>query len=274
VGTAPVGKKQLTLGKTQVWIDTANGLWKAWDAVVVLRKFNPGRNVAMNARKFLYELAGDLVYGKGAIGTKPFPPFVKYIEDMLALRTATSNVRTIAAQGIVVAGTVAREVRIAGNTVRDSVQGIHVGTSAHRTRNPGAGAPVSDTAGRVVISDNAVYVTLMPESVTERHGIFVGNSTSLLIEDNHVECERLGAAGRLTIEGIRVYGFLGRMAYITRNDLTGVTTGIRVAALNNRADGASSMWRVTENIAHAARPVDLSLLVGTSSHVVVTGNMS
>src|SRR2546430_3835581 len=107
-------------------------------------------------------------------------------------------------RGITVGGTTAAEVRISGNSVRDVVQGIHVGTSAQRKRNPGPGAPVSDTAGRVVISHNAVYVTLMPESVVERHGIFVGNCKSQVIEDNHLECERLGAAGRLTLAGIRV----------------------------------------------------------------------
>ncbi len=268
VGKAPPGSAPLVLGDNPLWITTAPELLKAWDPVIRLRKFTPGRNVAMNARKFLYELAGDLVYGSGSIGTKPFPVFAKYIANLLALRTVASNIRTIAAQGIVVGGTSAQEVRIVGNTVRDSVQGIHVGTSA---------AQVSTMAGRVVISNNAVYVTLMPESVTERHGIFVGNCSSLLIENNHIECERLGNAQRLAIDGIRIYGILGRMAYVTRNDMTGVTTGVRVAALNNNngTDGASSMWRVTENIAHAAAsPVDLSLPSGTSTHVTVTGNMS
>jgi hypothetical protein len=50
----------------------------------------------------------------------------------------------------------------------------------------------------------------------QRHGIFVGNCTSLLVEGNHIECERLGDAKRLTIDGIRVYGFVGRMAYVTQ----------------------------------------------------------
>src|SRR2546430_10895187 len=51
-------------------------------------------------------------------------------------------------RGITVGGTTAAEVRISGNSVRDVVQGIHVGVSAQRKRNPGPGAPVSDTAGR------------------------------------------------------------------------------------------------------------------------------
>ncbi len=276
VGPPPdATKKSITLGNTAAWIDCPPELVESWQQVVRLRNFKPGVNTAMNARKFLYEFAEDLVYANGNIGTRAFAPFVTRIAAMLAVRTAVSRVRGIAAQGIVVGGTTAREVRIVGNTVRDSVQGVHVGVSAQRVQNPGPGAPVSDTAGRVVISNNALYVALMPESVVERHGIFVGNCTSLMMEGNHVECERLGDAGRLPIDGIRVYGFIGRMAYVTRNDMAGFTTGIRFAALNNLADGPSSMWRVTENLAHAAATiVDISLRQGTSSYVAVTGNMS
>ena len=128
--------------------------------------------------------------------------------------------------------------------------------------------------GHVVIADNALYVTLMPESAVERHGIFVGNCTSLMIEGNHIECERLGAATRLDIDGIRVYGFLGRMLYVTRNDMSGFTTGIRVAALNHKAIAATSMWRVTENIAFGAtKTTDFSTKLGGNSQVTSVGNL-
>ncbi len=98
----------------------------------------------------------------------------------------------LAAQGIVVGGTTADEVRLVGNTVRDSVQGIHVGVSAHRTRNPGADAGVSDSAGRITVRDNDVHIALMPESAVERHGIFVGNARSLIVQDNRLSCDRVG----------------------------------------------------------------------------------
>jgi hypothetical protein len=202
-----------------------------------------------------------------------FPEFERYIADMLGLRTAATAVRTLAAQGIVVAGTAAHDVRITGNLVRDTPQGIHVAASARRVRNPGPGAAVFDTTGRVVISNNSVYVTLMPESAVERHGIFVGNCQSLVIEDNHLECEKLGAGVRLPIDGIRCYGFLGRMTYITRNDMIGFNTGIRIAPLNNLTTGPASMWRVVENIASGADPiVDRRLKVGIATNVIDTGN--
>src|SRR4029079_2765210 len=97
----------------------------SWQAVINTRKFNPKRKDRMTVGEFLYELAADLIYSRGAIGLKKFPEFERYIADMLALRTAATGVRTIAAQGIVVAGTFAHDVRITGNLVRDTVQGIH-----------------------------------------------------------------------------------------------------------------------------------------------------
>jgi hypothetical protein len=108
----------------------------------------------MNTRKFLYELAEDLVYATGAIGARPFPAFIAHMAAMAALRTSAINVRTLAAQGIVIGGTTAAELRITGNTVRDSVQGIHV-VRTQRPRNPGE-AQRSLIGWRVVIANNAI----------------------------------------------------------------------------------------------------------------------
>jgi len=269
----PGDATRVTVGQTPAWIETAPEVAKAWQAVINTRKFSPKRIDHLTVGEFLYELAADLIYAKGAIGAKNFPEFERYLTDMLALRSTTTAVRTLAAQGIVVAGTAAHDVRITGNLVRDTPQGIHVGISTQRIRNPGPGAPVSDTAGRVVIANNAIYLTLMPESVVERHGIFTGNCKSLVIEDNHLECERLGEAKRLRIDGIRCYGFFGRMAYITRNDLIGFTTGIRIAPINDTVAGQSSMWKVVDNIASGSNPVvDRSLKIGVADNVIDTGN--
>jgi hypothetical protein len=256
-----------------VWLQTAPKLTKIWPKVAGIRKFNPRQVTHLTVSEFLHELAADLIYGKGAIGEKKFPDFEVFIADMLALRTAATKVRSLAAQGIVVGGTAAHDVRITGNLVRDTPQGIHVGVSTRRPRNPGPEAPVSDTADRVVIANNTVLLTLMPESAVERHGIFTGNCRSVVIEDNHLECERLGTANRLNIDGIRCYGFYGKMAYITRNDMLGFTTGIRTAMVNNITGGAQAMWKVVDNIASGADPiVDRRLKVGIANYVADVGN--
>jgi uncharacterized protein DUF6519 len=269
---APPGAITLNTGDNLFWIEAPGELRKAWLDIVKWRKFPKGFNYRVLG-EFLNELAEDLIYGMGAIGKHGSPAVKNYLATILGARTALTKVRMLAAQGIVVAGTTADEVRIKGNTVRDSVQGIHVGVSAQRVRNPGGG--VSDTAGRVVIDDNVVAIALMAESSVERHGVFVGNVRSLIIQNNQLSCERVGAASRMTIDGIRVYGFIGPMGFVTRNDLSGFTTGIRFAALNNIADGQRSMWRVVDNIAvGAGAAVDPSLKVGSTTHLLDPGNMT
>lgn len=271
-GVVPPGATVVSIDNIRVWIETDQQLRDPWQTVVRWRKLPRRRTDYLAIGDFLYELAEDLIWGFGSVGVHASPAFRNFLTQLIRVRTAVTNVRTIAARGIVVAGVVAHDVHITGNTVRDVVQGIHVGVSTKRARNPREG--VSDTAGRVVVADNAVHITLMPESVVERHGIFTGNCRSLLIENNFLNCEKLGTARRLGIDGIRVYGFLGPMTYITRNHLFGFNTGIRVAALNNVTDGASSMWRVTENIAvGATNPVDRSLKIGIATHVFPAGNM-
>lgn len=274
VGATPMppGAARVNLGDTFVWIDTDPRLHDAWQAAAGWRRFPARRRDYLAIGDFLSELAADLVWGFGTVGAHSSPAVTAFLNQVIGLRTSVSNIRGIAARGIVVAGITAQEVHVTGNLVCDAVAGIHIGVSSKRLRNPGGG--VSNTAGRVVVSDNVVHVALMPESVVERHGLFVGNCRSLVIEDNLLDCEKLGTASRLSIDGIRVYGFFGPMAYITRNHLAGFNTGIRAAAMNNITDGASSMWRVVENIAvGASKTVDRSLRIGVASHIVSTGNM-
>ena len=126
----------------------------------------------------------------------------------------------------------------------------------------------------MVIDDNVLALALMAESSIERHGIFVGNVKSLIVQNNRLSCERIGAATRMSIDGIRVYGFVGPMGYVTRNEMSGFPIGIRFAALNHDTDGPASMWRITDNIAvGAARTVDLSLRFGSTTHVDDPGNI-
>ena len=272
-GAIPDGAVPLHIGDNNFWVECPRELTKAWAAAVQWRPFGRPFN-STTLGEFLHELAEDVIYGLGTIGAHSSVLFKNYLRTLLALRTELTEVRMLAAQGIVVGGTTADEVHLVGNTVRDSVQGIHVGVSAHRTRNPGAGAGVSDSAGRILVRDNDVHIALMPESAVERHGIFVGNATSVIVEDNRLQCERVGDADRLAIDGIRIYGFLGPMAYVTRNDLVGFPTGIRFAALNNTTMGSTSMWRIVDNIAiGATNTVDTSLKFGDTYNAVATGNV-
>ena len=267
------GESKITVGGVPLWIKTDKTLQDEWNTVANWRKLPARRRDYLAMGDHLHDMAESLLWGMGTVGVHNSPAFKKFITQLITGATAATGVRMVAARGIVVGGTIAPEVRIIGNTVRDAVQGIHVGVSAQRKRDPGVLAPVADTAGRVLISQNVVNVALMPESAVERHGIFVGNSTSLSLDGNMVSCEKIGTASRLQIEGIRAYGFYGPSTLIARNHLTGFNIGIRTAALNNKIAGQTSVWRVSDNIAvGAVACVDRSLKFGTADFVEMAGN--
>jgi hypothetical protein len=146
---------------------------------------------------------------------------------------------TAANQGIVVAGARADDVRIANNSVSGALQGIHVGTSGRDTAAPRAQC--------VLITGNAVETLLSAEAWgEERHGIYVGNTDSAVIENNHVSARRRAIALFLSVDGIRAYGDFGPRLLIRQNHTLRFNVGVRARALNVSA-AASSLWRVYDN---------------------------
>jgi nitrous oxidase accessory protein NosD len=189
------------------------------------------------------------------------------IEDNLI--TVVSGSSLAALQGVVIGGSSAPDVQIRGNSITSMRQAIHVGVShADPTRT---GTP--DRAGRVIIADNVVQVTVLPAVRGARHGIFVGNVDSLRIEGNRITTVRPGTGStRKSLAGIRVFGFIGRMALVQQNHLSGFgngDAGIFFNALNNLADGARSIWRATDNFAEGAQTV---VDAGITTFLVNLGN--
>ncbi|WP_433796239.1 DUF6519 domain-containing protein [Actinoplanes sp. CA-252034] len=273
--TEKPGFKEIRIGDVRVWLrsDLTND---AWQTVAKWRKLPPRRRDYLAIGDFLDNLAESLLRGIGTVGVHTSPEFRTFIQQqLLSAATTSTGIRMPGARGIVVGGAVARDVRISGNTVGDVVRGISVGISTQGVRKPAGleGTP-RNSAGRVVVTDNIVNILLAPESVTGgRHGIFVGNHASLSIDGNMVGVERIRTASRLAVEGIRVYGFYGRSALISRNHLIFFDSGVRAAALNNIEAGSSSLWRVSDNIAVKAKTcVDTSLKKGSATHVDVVGN--
>lgn len=162
------------------------------------------------------------------------------------LREANEVLPSVASQGIVVGGTTAPEVRIHGNSVEGVRQGIHIGLS-HREAPPGD-PEAFDRAGVISIRDNSVVAFLSSEMRGERHGIFVGNSDSLLIEGNYVQVLWDNASDNLTIEGIKVYGYLGLRMIARANHMEGTRIGVRVTPLNT--DEGRRQWLVADTIAY------------------------
>jgi len=151
-----------------------------------------------------------------------------------------------AAQGIVIGGSVARDIRIRGNTVTGVVEGIHVGVS-HRETARGA----ADMAGTVLIADNSIDIVLPAATARQRYGIYLGNCESAVIESNMLTVRRTTATQRMHVDGIHVFGQLGRRVIVRQNHLRGFQTGVAFTATPSSPPG-SRLWLVAETMAETA----------------------
>ncbi len=148
-------------------------------------------------------------------------------------------------QGIVVGGQRAADVRILNNSIRGAQQGIHIGVSH---REVARGTP--DSAGTISVQGNTVHVVIPVTATRERHGIFVGNAASLLVENNHLEIQRATRMATYRVEGIRVFGHVGRRVILRANHLAGFTVGIRFEP-RTRFTGALQ-WVIDDTLATGA----------------------
>ena len=136
------------------------------------------------------------------------------------------------------------------NTVNGVLQGVHIGVS-HREVQPGT----PDQARTVTIEDNSIGVVLPAAATTERHGIFVGNCGSLAIEGNYMTVVRVPIFKtnnpRVIVEGVRVYGAMGRRVTVTENHSVGYDFGVRFSPLSPISK-PKPMWAITHNLAEGA----------------------
>jgi hypothetical protein len=162
----------------------------------------------------------------------------------------------VGAQGIAIGGQVAREIRILNNSISGVLEGLHLGTS----HEAALGAP-ADTAGSVTMAGNGIQTVLVTGGLRQRYGIYVGNCESLLVENNTIRVQRIGNTGRKYVEGIHVYGLLGRLAIIRQNLVTGYNVGITFTPV--RPTAQMSQWLIADNMAPGAqRAVQVPANVG------------
>ncbi len=189
----------------------------------------------------LQKLAEKLVTNKTLQGQ--FKQFGVFISALAA------QTRAIASQGITIGGRVAKNIFITNNIISDVLQGIHIGVS-HRTTIVQA-----DMISNLSVCGNTIAVTLLRTvGKQDRYGIFVGNCSNLLIENNTLTLERIDANDNTMIEGIRVFGILGFRAMISRNLVTSLDNdqkksfsfGINLNPL--RPKPGTAQWVVSFNV--------------------------
>ncbi len=153
-----------------------------------------------------------------------------------------------AGQGIAIGGRAGRDIRIVDNTLDGVIQGVHVGVSHQE-----AAQSAPDRAELVLISGNTVRVVLPSSATRERHGIFVGNAGSLIVDDNYITVQRVARTVGLRVEAIRAFGHFGPRAIVRQNHISGATVGIRFEPIGPGL--ARPQWIVTDNVASGAAQV-------------------
>ncbi|MBN1875053.1 MAG: hypothetical protein JXA33_12545 [Anaerolineae bacterium] len=154
----------------------------------------------------------------------------------------------VASQGIVIGGQTAEDVRILNNTIYGVRQGIHVGQSrslAQRT------AGRVDRTERLQITGNTITVLLPLLQFIERHGIFCGNCDSLRIESNYIIVKRYSGTTYLNIDGIRVFGIIGRQMIVRQNHIVDPIVGVYFNPLNSNIENMGEphpIWSIVENL--------------------------
>jgi hypothetical protein len=148
-----------------------------------------------------------------------------------------------ASQGVVVAGTVARDVRVLDNTLSRVGQGVHVAL--------GAGGTAVQRAGVVAVTGNTIDGWASPASPFERFGIYVGSCESVRVERNDMTLSRPANVPSVRVEAVRLRGVLGRLAMVRENQIGQYTVG--VAAYPQATPPSPRRWVVADNVCSGAQ---------------------
>lgn len=261
--TPPGGKTNISLtsGNQVIQFKTHTSLTKAWQPLLAA---NPPTGVTTNRGllAFVTKLADRILLDD--VFRNRLPAFKALLDALL------KDDRAVGSQGIAVAGESAEEVRVINNNIAGTLRGIHVGLSSPKV------PVVRDLAGVATITGNTIAIVLPADAgKRDRHGIFVGNCRSLLIENNNVRLERLAQSDTLVIDGIRVWGVLGDRALLTQNHLFSADGnpkrsfdfGININPVAT-VKPVTSLWLVTMNVAPSKQST-----VRTANGAVSTANV-
>jgi Family of unknown function (DUF6519) len=237
----PERKKNIVVTKISghsVYFKTEEKLKSIWLNALKMKLIRTDRlDSAREVKRVLFEFADKIIENKGVVFE--FGDFRNWYKGL------STNIPAVAGQGIVVAGQVVRELHVLNNTIRGVMQGVRLGVS-HREPFKGR----IDQADTTLINGNNISISLPSILDKERFGIFVGNCKSIVIQNNHLKAVYLipRLRAKAYVEGIRIYGHLGKRMIISQNHTERFIRGIYVKPLN-AASIPSPLWFVKENVA-------------------------
>lgn len=149
-------------------------------------------------------------------------------------------------QGIVVAGDQGRHIVVRDNLVEGVLQGIHLGFSNEKLNTKDE----FQQADTIQITGNHIQVLFLNRAMGEfpRHGIFVGNSNSILVKDNYIlliRGQRIGGE----FHGIEIIGHWGRRMIVSQNHLDGDFRKFGIIVDAFPVFPNQPLWLVSENVA-------------------------
>jgi hypothetical protein len=228
-----------------VWFQTDPHLNAGW-AALLDQEPPTGIDSARELLEYLHDMADKILF-EGHIPQwgSGFNPWTQWAEDVQS-SVEGDEVGIGGPYGmgaIVVAGQVARQVRVVQNDIERFVCGVHVGLSNAKVDADPLVAP------DVLIRDNDVDVTIPYGYNRERHGVFVGHFDKLAVHGNHVNATT--APHTYATDGVRVYGVPGRHMSIKDNYVAGFTTGVHTVFVyeDGNSESEASVWSVIDNFA-------------------------
>jgi len=143
----------------------------------------------------------------------------------------------------VVAGQLARRVRVQDNVVRGAMQGIKLALSRSEAIEEQKALPIEDAA---LVGNRIVLGGKESEENAKRFGIMVGHALSLLVQDNGVDGSAMEASG------LRLYGEYGLRLIVRDNHFTRLAAPIEIEVTGELPQKTACLWLVSSNIAQDA----------------------
>ena len=185
-----------------------------------------------------------------------------FVEDRILSRRVA-----VMAQAVVVAGRTVGDIAVESNTVDAAIQGIHIGAS--NSLQPRGGP--ADTVGAVTVSGNKIGVLVPPEGARARHAIFIGNADRLRVTGNDVSFDGRAEGDHIATDGIRIFGFIGRLMTVRDNMVESFPGGVSLHLFMGKGGGLlnlARMWAVEDNlIVGANTPITLGWAIKSTGQV-------
>lgn len=236
--------EDITLENVRLVCAASNSEYREATCVTIRTEINP--ELRTNQTTTVSIRHSECRVGAGQTGILVVNSDITHIESN-RIRALSTKPDQVASQGITVAGIMGRNIRVIDNTIEGVFQGIHLGFSNKPLEENGE----FFEAGAVHIDRNNILVLMLnlEHAEKERHGIFVGNSNSIMVGENFITLLSGKFRRQPRFIGINIVGHWGRRMIVRHNHLQGNfgKEGIVVNAIP--ALEAAPFWIVEGNVA-------------------------